>query len=181
MTEVIDQSFLTEEEATRLVQTTQSILRYAKVPLWKVPIIASDLQNRMAKQMNSIELFTGVSDLITYLNQQACTTCVISSNTLANVRLALGEKNVSLMKGFECGVSLFGKASKIRGMLKKLRVPAHQAIYIGDETRDVRAAKQAGVAAGAVTWGVNTKACLLNEKPTFVFESLNEIAQLSEA
>lgn len=47
---------------------------------------------------------------------------------------------------------------------------------IGDEARDIEAAREAGVAAGAVAWGYATPALLQSRELDAMFASLQDIA-----
>jgi phosphoglycolate phosphatase len=53
-------------------------------------------------------------------------------------------------------MSIFGKASRIRAVLKRCGVAAGDAIYIGDQGTDADASRKAGVDFGAVHWGYAT-------------------------
>jgi phosphoglycolate phosphatase len=53
-------------------------------------------------------------------------------------------------------MSVFGKASRIRAVLKACGVAPADALYIGDQATDAEAARKAGVAFGAVHWGYAT-------------------------
>ena len=60
-----------------------------------------------------------------------------------------------------------------------LNVPAstpRSAIAIGDEVRDIEAARAAGIACGAVTWGYAAPEALRAMQPDMVFERVEEIA-----
>jgi phosphoglycolate phosphatase len=59
---------------------------------------------------------------------------VVSSNDEQNVRRVL-DGAAAHVGHFACGASLFGKAGKIRGVLKALRVEPAGAILVGDEAR----------------------------------------------
>jgi phosphoglycolate phosphatase len=48
-------------------------------------------------------------------------------------------------------------------------------ICIGDETRDIDAARATGLASGAVTWGAAKRAILAEHAPTILFETPSEI------
>ena len=77
---------------------------------------------------------------------------LVSSDNEANARRQLGEA-ARLFSHFDCGASLFGKAAKFRRVVRRAGVAAAQAISIGDEVRDIEAARAAGIACGAVMWG----------------------------
>ena len=55
-------------------------------------------------------------------------------------------------------------------------VGAAQAIAIGDEVRDIEAARAAGIACGAVTWGYAAPEALRALGPDLVFERMEDIA-----
>jgi phosphoglycolate phosphatase len=81
-----------------------------------------------------------------------------------------------LIAAFESGSSMFGKAARIRRLLRRSGVPASEAMLIGDETRDVEAARKAGVASGAVTWGYTKPEAFEAIRPTAVFDSVAAMA-----
>ena len=78
---------------------------------------------------------------------------------------------------FDCSASVFGKARKFRRVLKRARLAPHDAIAIGDETRDIEAARAAGIACGAVTWGYAAEKALRDRQPDYVFERMEEIVE----
>jgi phosphoglycolate phosphatase len=97
-----------------------------------------------------------------------------SSNSEQTIRAVLGPDLCALISQFSCGASLFGKARKFRkvtaGQVSKDRV-----ICIGDETRDIEAARALGLASGAVTWGAAKRSILAEHAPTILFETPSEI------
>lgn len=153
------------------------LLEVLSVPLWKVPLIAYDLRRLMTQDIDQISLFEGTDRLLETLSQAGVALAVVSSNSERNVRQTLGSKNVAVVDAFDCGVSLFGKASKLRDVLDECDVAPSEAIYVGDEVRDIEAAREAGVASGAVSWGYNTVAALKEQGPDVIFTSMDEVAE----
>lgn len=154
------------------------LLEVLGVPLWKVPLIAYHLRGLLARDIDQISLFDGIDRLLTKLSQAGVTLAVVSSNSQQNVRRVLGSDNMELIETFICGVSLFGKAAKLRGVLGKSGIPRGRAIYIGDEVRDVEAAREAGVASGAVSWGYNTVESLKTYAPNEIFVTVDDILEI---
>ena len=72
--------------------------------------------------------------------------------------------------------SLFGKAAKFRRVVRRAGVAAAQAISIGDEVRDIEAARAAGIACGAVMWGYAAPDALRAFGPVMVFRRMQDIA-----
>jgi phosphoglycolate phosphatase len=81
---------------------------------------------------------------------------VVSSNAEHNVRTVLGPELARLVCCFECGMSVFGKARRIRAVLRGQGVLPADAIYVGDQGTDAEAARKVAVDFGAVHWGYAT-------------------------
>ena len=103
------------------------------------------------------------------------TIAVVSSNSEENIRLVLGAELCELIGAFNCGASMFGKASKFRKVLKRLGAKPGETISIGDEIRDLDAAREVGLATGVVCWGYTAPEALRSQKPDVVFETVEAI------
>jgi phosphoglycolate phosphatase len=154
---------------------SREILRRLEVPLWKLPGIARHMRRLKAKHLADIELFPGVDTMLRALADGGVRIALVSSDNEANARRQLGEA-AALFSYFDCGASLFGKATKFRRILARSSVSAAQAISIGDEVRDIEAARAAGIACGAVTWGYAAPEALRALGPDLVFERMQDIA-----
>ncbi len=152
------------------------LLRELGLPLWKLPRVVSSMRRRMAEHTGTFSLFPGISDVLHRLVAAGVQLAVVSSNSRANVERVLGVENVKLMTQLACGVSMFGKAARLRQVIRGSAIPRQQAIYIGDEIRDAEAAEKAGIAFGAVTWGQHTEKSLRAKNPAEVFKTVQEIA-----
>lgn len=158
----------------------REIVAFFQVPAWKLPIIARDMRRIKAAQLDEIPLFPGVDRLLQALAAKGVVTAMVSSDSEENVRRALGPENARLISHYACGASIFGKAQKFRRVLKLAGVAAADAICIGDEIRDIEAARKAGIACGAVTWGYATAQALQAQAPEMMFSNIDEmIARLA--
>ncbi|WP_295878217.1 HAD hydrolase-like protein [uncultured Thiohalocapsa sp.] len=151
------------------------ILRHLRVPGWKAPLVARDLRRRMSADIHRIHPFAGVDSLLAELEGAGCELGIATSNTAANVRAVLGPAALRRVHHLEAGVSIHGKGARLRRMLKRAGVSAAEAIYIGDEIRDIHAARAAGIAAGCVAWGYNRPLALRRERPDLLFDTVREI------
>ena len=145
------------------------------MPLLKLPFIAARFRRLMAGQIDMIALFPGVADLLDRLSRAGFVLAVVTSNSCANVRRVLGTKSMGLLAACEGGVSIFGKQAKLRKVLRLTGIHPSQAILIGDEIRDIEAARDAGIASGAVTWGFTETDTLKAHSPDMLFGSVDEI------
>jgi phosphoglycolate phosphatase len=154
---------------------TKAILHDLGVPTWKLPMIAKHMRELASRDIDQIRLFPGAAEMLAELKSGGVRAAVVSSNDGGNVRRVLGPAAAHVAH-FACGASLFGKASKIRGVLKAMRADAGSAILVGDEIRDAAAARDAGIDIGLVAWGYADPDFLRSLSPTLFFERMDEIA-----
>ena len=69
---------------------------------------------------------------------------------------------------------LFGKATAIRKLLRREDVEPREFLYVGDEVRNVEAARKAGVDVAAVAWGYNAAELLSRHTPTYLWDNPDE-------
>lgn len=155
--------------------TSRDILRHLEVPLWKLPGIARHMRALKREQIHAIPLFPGVPAMLQSLRDAGLTLALVSSDSEDNARRQLGA-HAACFSSFACGASLFGKAAKFKTIMRRTGVAAAQAIAIGDEVRDIEAARSAGIACGAVTWGYAATDALAAMKPDLLFETMDDIA-----
>lgn len=155
-----------------------NFMKLHNIPLWKVPILAAEIQELMQENIAQIRLFEGVDDLLRELSRQGVKIAVVSSNALKNVKQVLGEELAGLVSFFECGVSMFGKAEKLARVVKASGLASGQALSIGDEIRDIEAARKAGIPCAAVSWGFSSRAVLESLQPDHLFDIIEQIQKV---
>jgi phosphoglycolate phosphatase len=171
---------VTEAEVEMLRgRSNREIVSYLGVPMWKVPRIAAEMTRRVAAQADSISLFEGTSAMLQTLHAAGIRLAIVSSNAEDNIRRILGADNAALISDYDCGASLFGKSSKLRNVLRRSGIAPREAICIGDETRDIEAAREAGMDSGAVLWGYAKPDVLRTFQPSRTFESMSSLAALA--
>ena len=166
----------TAEDAERLRgRSTREIVQYLDAPLWRIPQIVAEMRRRATADAGHITLFDGVDTLLRTLDERGLRLAIVSSNTEANVRRILGPVNAARIDVYDCEASMFGKASKLRAVMRRTGVSAAATLCIGDETRDIEAAQAVGAASGAVTWGYATAGILATFAPTLTFQTPADI------
>ena len=73
---------------------------------------------------------------------------------------------------------LTGKSTHLRAIRKTFSLDLGDMLYVGDEIRDIKAAKKAGVAMAAVTWGFNSAESLQAESPEHLLSAPHELLHL---
>lgn len=129
---------------------TRVVLERLAVPTWQLPSLLRFARARMASHASEIRCVPGMPALLQSLASRGVIVAVVSSNREAMVRAVLGASVSECVAAFRCGVGLFGKAARLRGLRRQFGDPA---AFVGDEERDVAAARAARMQAIAVTWG----------------------------
>ena len=157
-----------EIESLRML-SSRDALKHLGVPMLKLPQMAIYVREIFAEAMHDIPLFAGAADMLAALRAAGVQLAVVSSNGEANVRHVLGPA-AELIDHYACGSSIFGKAQKFAAVLRALRQSPARTLAVGDEIRDIDAARQAGLSAGAITFGYNARPALESHAPDHLFD-----------
>nr|WP_166475152.1 HAD family hydrolase [Bradyrhizobium symbiodeficiens]QIP00673.1 HAD family hydrolase [Bradyrhizobium symbiodeficiens] len=155
--------------------STREILSRLEVPLWKLPAIARHARRLKAEAASEISLFAGVETMLRTLADNGVQLALVTSDSEANAREKLGS-SAALFSHFDCAASVFGKPAKFRRVVRRSGIAPDKVIAIGDEVRDIEAARAVGIACGAVCWGYAAPVALRALAPDHVFERMDEIA-----
>ncbi|OQW44859.1 MAG: HAD family hydrolase [Proteobacteria bacterium SG_bin5] len=156
-------------------RTTREVIKHLGIPRWKLPIIARHLHRRLAAETHKIALFEGVSALLADLGAAGVRIALVTSNAEHNARAILGADNAARIEQWECGASLFGKAPRFRRVIRRARLPHDTILSIGDETRDLTAARKVGIDGAAVLWGYANREALTALAPVAAFTTPGEV------
>ncbi len=144
----------------------------------QLPGFLRKAQIRFRHMIHEVMPIEGMPELIRHLQREEVRMGILTSNREDNVRDFLARFDLEGFEFVECSTSLFGKAKKLRRIIKQTRVPAHEIVMIGDELRDMEAAKRVGVESVAVTWGFNSAELLQSASPDHLVYKTEELAQL---
>ena len=169
-----------DEIRTLRLSNAHALYKQRKVSRWKTARIAARIRSMMAADIDRISLFEGVGNMLGELAENGVSLGIVSSNSEKNIRRILGDlaKHIDY---FECGVSVFGKAKKLKKIVKKSGIPLPRAIFVGDEIRDIGAAQQIGIPYGVVSWGYNDFDVLKNTRPNEYYLEMMEIVEKNNA
>ncbi|MGA1474197.1 MAG: HAD hydrolase-like protein [Prochlorothrix sp.] len=84
-------------------------------------------------------------------------------------------------KVLQAGVTILGKQRVLKRLVRRQGWAAEQVCYVGDEVRDVEAARGAGVRSIAVTWGFNTTAVLNRANPDYLIDHPAELIEIAQS
>lgn len=153
-------------------------MRMLGVRIWHLPKIARHLRAINAEA--DIDLVPGVPQMLATLSERGIKLAIVSSNAEANVRKTLGPLAEHISQ-FSCGASMFGKARKLKAVARAAKAPFDQVLCIGDETRDIEAARRVGLPCAASTWGYATEEAMKAAGPDHILHSVDDILRLARA
>lgn len=156
-------------------KSSREVIDFLGISRWKLPLIARHLRRLIGRNAHQIDLFPGTPDLLEQLAATGVKIALVTSNAEDNARKILGPVHAARIDCFACGSSLFGKAPKFRRVLKKMGVRPAEVLAIGDETRDVDAAREVGMRAGSVLWGYAAEELLAAMQPDVMFREPQDI------
>lgn len=168
---------VTMEEVRELRKlNTRALLDHLGISRLLAVKLGARMRKVLHERMNEVEMIRGIEHAVRELAEAGYRLGILTSNSAENVRIFLGRFGLADHFSFiEAGVSLFGKSQRITNVLKKVNVPADNAIYVGDETRDIEAARKSHVAGLAVCWGTNGREAMLTEGPDFCIDDPAEL------
>jgi phosphoglycolate phosphatase-like HAD superfamily hydrolase len=147
------------------------LLRSLGIPLMYLPSFTRVVLTAVRREMASIALFPGIAEVLRELGHARRRMGILSSNAPDNIRACLRGNGVEAHFTSVAGYSrLLGKARGLRRVLRTQQVAGERAVYIGDEVRDVEAARKAGVAVVAVTWGFQSRGLLAAQAPDHLID-----------
>lgn len=133
----------------------------------------------LRSDIEQIRIFPGMVELFRELKKVGATMGVLSSNSKENILKFFKENN--LENTFEyvvpCGL-MWGKARKIKKIMKKRKLKPEEIVYVGDETKDIVACHKVGVKIIAVTWGYNSERALRSYHPDWLVNVPSEIVKI---
>lgn len=156
-------------------KSAREMMKLHKVSVLKLPMLAAHFQKMMKADAGNIRMFDGVPEMLKAVHATGAKIAIVSSNSEENIRIVLGPELCALVSRFSCGASVFGKASKFKKVLAAMSTKPAEALSIGDETRDIDAAREIGMATGAVCWGYTNAEALKAYGPTHVLETVLDI------
>ena len=164
------------EELRRL--PTREIFKALGIPRWRIPRLAAHLRRRAAEESSRMQLFPGMVDLLTTLHGNGVTLAIATSNSETTVRHVLGERLAAMIHLYACNAAVFGKAAKFKRIMRKAGVAPSETVAIGDETRDLEAARAAGIRGLAVEWGYADATLLRAAAPGRTASSVSDLTDM---
>jgi phosphoglycolate phosphatase len=161
---------LEEVDALKELSARQ-LIRYSGIPLLKIPVLMRRLKAELKDYSAHIAPCVGIPAVIRNLHAKNYRLAVITSNAPEVVHAFLAAHGLEhCFISVDGGGTLFGKGRLIAKCLEHHRFNPEETVYVGDEVRDIQAARFAGIRPIAVTWGFNSRAALVAAQPDWLVD-----------
>jgi phosphoglycolate phosphatase len=156
--------------------SSREIVRRAQISPFKLPFLLLRLRRELNQEIHHLEMISGMKATLLALKQQNNRLGIVTSNSRQNVNTFLQIQGLTGVFDFvDSGLALFGKGRVIQRILKKRNLNPADVIYVGDETRDIEAARKVNIKAISVSWGFNSSQALAAENPDFLIHQPQEL------
>ncbi len=159
-------------------KTAKEVIAYLKVPLLKIPAILSHAKRIFHDGINDITLINGLHDVLHELHHRGFTMGIVSSNAAKNIKSFLDNHDLQIFDFLHSTTKIWSKNHSLAKLIKNKGFQRERVFYIGDETRDISAARKCGIQSIAVTWGYNSHNALAADHPTHIVDTPQELLQL---
>lgn len=158
--------------------TAKQILKEANIPIYKVPGLLMKGRPILQRRMHEVKLFKGLDAVIKELADSGHSLFVVSSNSAGIINGFLDDfKLKKYFKHIYGNVGIFSKAQALKKVMKREGFTVDEAIYVGDEVRDIEASKKVGMPVISVVWGYNGKKILSSYKPDYLADRPSDISE----
>lgn len=161
--------------------TVRKFMKEHKIGFLKLPRVTRAFQHAMRSEIENVKLYPGIVRVLKQTHDAGLRHAILSSNSPENIQACLQANGIAQYFDFTAGCfKLLGKARGIKRVIKQYKLMKKEVLYIGDEVRDVAAARKAGIDVAAVSWGINDWSTLADAEPTHQVASPEELLSIAQ-
>lgn len=149
-------------------KTAKEIISHLKVPILKIPAILNHAKRIFLDGIDQIKLTDDLHDVLHKIADTKTTMGIVSSNNRKNIERFLHNHDLNIFSFIHSTTKIWSKNHSIAKLIKTKGFNRDNVVYIGDETRDIIAARKCSIRCIAITWGYNSENALANESPDFI-------------
>ncbi len=159
-------------------KTARGIMRELGIPFRRLPYLLVKGRGLLQTRIDQLAVIPGMHEALHALHHRGDALMILTSNTVENVQSFLARHGMDMFADVRSVHGLFTKHRALRQMLRDHALDRSCTWYVGDELRDMAAAKRAGVRAVGVTWGLNTRPLLEKKRPQTIVDEPNQLLSL---
>jgi len=167
---------ITEDKIPEIRRMTGSELISASgISKYKLPYLLYKTKKILHQSLDSIKVCDDMQTTLHKLREKGCNIGIITSNSKKNVRHFLAIHKIDFFDFVISERNIFGKGKIISKTMSKLKMKPEETVYVGDELRDIDAAKNAKIDVISVTWGFQDKSMLQKHNESRIVDKSDEL------
>jgi phosphoglycolate phosphatase len=157
----------------------KEVFKKFRIPFYRVPGLIKKYREEYRKEIPFLKPVVGIKETLGELKDKGIKLGIITTNGRDNVIQFLKANQLDIFDYIYADIGIFNKSKAIKKIIKLNKLDPGDTFFVGDETRDIEAAKKAGVKSIAVSWGYQTGAALQKEEPDYIFNYPDELLSIS--
>ena len=157
----------------------REVIRAMGIPFYRVPRLAKRMRAAMRAELLETPPVAGIAAVLERLVADGHRIGVLSSNGRDSVEEYASRHGLGGFSFIVGGAALLKKETALRRLIRRERIDPAAMVYVGDEVRDIEAARAAGIACAAVGWGYNAAERLQEARPDFFLGHPSELLALT--
>lgn len=153
----------------------KKVMKLKKVSIFDLARMLPIMPRLLKQRMDEVDPYAGVVEVIAELKRQGYKLGVLTSNDQSLVVGFLKNHNFPEFDFVIHERAIFGKEKALKKIVRRFNLERAKTIYVGDEPRDIVAAKKAGVLSIGVAWGVGGRMGLQPAGATVLIDKPSEI------
>lgn len=154
---------------------TVEFFKELKMPTIKLLFFLFKYQRKLTKEIENVKTFDNLHDVLLELKKNGVDLGIVTSNAKVNVKKFLKNNNLDMFDFIYSSIDYFHKNKMLERAVRKYGMDKKNVIYVGDEIRDIKAAKEAGLRIASVTWGYNFESVLVTYNPDFIINQPKDL------
>ncbi|MCB5229934.1 MAG: HAD-IA family hydrolase [Candidatus Cloacimonetes bacterium] len=154
------------------------IIKRLKISKFQIARAMPKILSEYRKIVHDLDPYPGIKELFAGLDEAGISYALLSSNRDENLNYFLeqhGLKNFDWVEGTD---GILAKKRSLARLIRKHKLDKSTLYYIGDETRDIEAARACGIRIICVSWGLHPRAHLQKHNPDFLVDTPAEILEI---
>jgi phosphoglycolate phosphatase len=160
--------------------TIKNGFKWTGIRPYQAPGMLSQGLKMMEAYTKDVKLFPKMVRVIEHFSERGYDLFVLSTNSEKVIKQVLKQNGLSQDLTVLKSSKVFGKARSIRRLLRQHGYNKETVWMIGDEVRDMTAARRTGINGIAVTWGLQPESSLKKVPGIFIVHKPSQILKIIE-
>jgi len=168
---------LTKEEINELqTLSIQERLKKHKISIFQLPKLARKTRKIVKELVHKTYPYVGMKNLLIKLREEGYLLTIVSSNSKSNIEDFMKLHDLPKFDLILGNASFFGKEKRIKKVMKHFK--GVDAIYVGDELRDIISCQSIPIPIISVSWGFDDEALLKAADPDYVAHDIKTLEHM---